>query len=208
MKFTPPAFGNAADERLDALFARQPIVPAPDFVQRTLERVRAQADLVSLARTGDEAAIDALLDNWLSDQPVNPVLEPAQAAIRTRRAATPIEAQPTPAPWRRRLFVFPAWAQSAGALAAAAAVAFLAFFNDDYTVKQPAKAPSMAANFNQHIPAPVFSDSTDGDNGDTIADSSVDVPSLNSLSDAAALLDNNNVDLLMSATQSDDSGVY
>jgi len=207
MKFTPPAFGSASDERLDALLAMRPIVPAPDFVQRTLERVRAQADLVSLARMGDEQAIDALLDNWLSDQPVNPQLEPAQAAIRTRREAMPVEVQPTPAPWRRRLRVIPAWMQSVSALAAAAAVAFLAFFNEDLPVSPAAKPVSMAANLNsQPIPAPVVSQ--DDYYTETSAGSDVDVPALNTLSDAAALLDNNNVDLLMSATQSDDSSVY
>lgn len=207
MKFTPPAFGSAPDERLDSLLARQPIVPAPDFVQRTLERVRAQADLVDLARMGDEQAIDALLDHWLSDQPVNPVMDPGQAAIRTRREAMPAEVQPTPAPWRRRLRVIPAWVQSASALAAAAAVAFLAFFNEDLTVSPVAKPASMAANFSsQPIPAPVVSE--DDYYSDASSDNDVDVPALNSLSDAAALLDNNNVDLLMSATQADDSGVY
>jgi uncharacterized protein (DUF1684 family) len=198
------------DARLDALLMGRPIVPAPDFVSRTLERVRAEADLVNLARAGDDGAMDALLDHWLSDQPLQGATEPGRLASRARRDAVVRPSQPTPFPWRGRLRTVPAWVQSMGALAAAAAVAFLAFFDSDVAVKQPASAQAFAVNVSQHIPAPVAT----GDNyyadtsADTSDDSDVDVSSLGSLSDAAALLDNNNVDLLMSATQTDDSGVY
>jgi hypothetical protein len=208
MKFTDPASGFAPDERLDALLAARPIVPAPDFVERTLERVLAESNLVSLARAGDDQALDALLDNWLSDQPVAPATAAAQAADRARRTATQKVSQPTPAPWRRRLFVFPAWVQSTGALAAAAVVAFMAFFNEGVPVAQnTSSAPMLAAsNLQEHIPAPVAADDT-LDTDATMVASEDDVPSLNSLSDAAALLDKDNVALLLSATQADESSI-
>jgi hypothetical protein len=206
MNFTSTGNGSGYEERLDALLAARPIVPAPDFVSRTLERVRAEADLVSMARAGDEKAIDALLDHWLADQPLEAEVEAGKMARRARRPDAPREVQPTPAPWRRRLFVFPAWVQSVGALAAAAGVAFMAFFNEGTpAASQSASLPAVYLA-PQHIPAPVVAEDDGTDTSSQMADA--DMPSLNSLGDAAALLDKDNVALLSAATQSDESGVY
>ena len=64
------------EERLEAWLASQPLTPAPDFVARTLARIHAEALLVSNAKAGNETAIDALIDRWLGDQPLDPDYDP------------------------------------------------------------------------------------------------------------------------------------
>jgi hypothetical protein len=206
MNFKNTAHGP--EERLDALLAGRPIVPSADFVSRTLARVLAESNLVSLARAGDEQAIDALLDNWLADQPVAASTEAAQAAVRTRRVATQKLPVTTQAPWRHRLVKFPIWAQSMSALSAAAAVAFMAFFYEGSPVAQNAGSGPMMASNSVHVRAPVATEDTQdylASTSDATTDD--DVASLNSLSDAAALLDKDNVALLMTATQADESSI-
>jgi len=119
------------EECLEAWLTSQPLTPAPDFVARTLARIHTEATLVTAARAGDEAAIDALLDRWLGEQTIEADFEPAQLATSTRRAATlekQKEGEPEESNWRR-VIAFPAWARSAIALAAAACVALLGYFN-------------------------------------------------------------------------------
>ncbi len=116
---------------MDSWLATQPVTPAPDFVARTMARIRAESALVESARAGDDAALDALLDRWLGEQPLEAEMMPEQVAISTRRAATreeQEEGRPLEAPGRR-ILPFPAWARSAVALAAAACVALLGYLN-------------------------------------------------------------------------------
>jgi hypothetical protein len=121
-----------AEERFEAWLTSQPLTPAPDFVSRTLARIRADSSLMAAAKAGDEAAIDAMLDRWLGESPLEPDFEPAQLATQTRRTAHREEerentvAEPL---WRRVMVPFPAWARSSVALAAAASVAILAYFS-------------------------------------------------------------------------------
>ncbi|HTB62294.1 MAG TPA: hypothetical protein VK737_01790 [Opitutales bacterium] len=121
-----------AEERFEAWLSSQPLTPAPDFVSRTLARIRAESNMIALAKTGDEAAIDAMLDRWLGESPLEPDLEPAQIATQTRRTAhreMEEESNPAEPMWRRVFVPFPAWARSSVALAAAASVAILAYFS-------------------------------------------------------------------------------
>lgn len=116
---------------MDGWLSSQPLTPAPDFVARTMARIRAEASLVDAARAGDDAALDVLLDRWLGEQPMDASMEPEQLVISTRHTATreeqeenrPQETSP------RRIIAFPAWARSAVALAAAACVALLGYLN-------------------------------------------------------------------------------
>ena len=119
-----------AEERLEAWLSHQPLTPAPDFVARTLARIRAESTLVASAKAGDDAALESLLDRWLGEQPLDPNFEPSQLATQTRRTAADEEreeSRPEESSWRR-VVPFPAWARSTIALAAAAAVVILAYF--------------------------------------------------------------------------------
>jgi len=118
------------EERLEAWLASQPLTPAPDFVERTLARIRAEGMLVSSAKAGNETAIDALIDRWLGEQPLDPDYEPAQLATQTRRAAEYEEREESKPKTATPKWVvpFPAWARSAVAVACAACVAFAAYF--------------------------------------------------------------------------------
>ncbi len=129
----PPTNHSHSDmeEHFEAWLASQPLTPAPDFVARTLARIRAKTALVASAKAGDDAALDSLLDRWLGESPLEPDFEPAQLATLTRRTALhdeEEEADVQEAP-RRWAIPFPAWARSAVALAAAASVALLAYFS-------------------------------------------------------------------------------
>ncbi len=120
-----------SEERLDAWLSSRPLTPAPDFVARTLARIRAEVALVASAKAGDDAAIDTLLDNWLGEQTLEPEFQPEQLATSTRRAATreeQEEGRPEDSNWRR-VIPFPAWARAATALAAAACVALLGYLS-------------------------------------------------------------------------------
>jgi hypothetical protein len=122
---------SGLEERFEAWLASQPLTPAPDFVARTLARIRAETALVASAKAGDDAALDSLLDRWLGESPLEADFEPAQLATRTRRTARREEdgetgVQEAPRHWT---IPFPAWARSAVALAAAASVALLAYFS-------------------------------------------------------------------------------
>jgi len=126
---TPPDHSLPPDleERFDAWLARQPLTPAPDFTARTLARIRAESAMVASAQAGDDAALDTLLDRWLGESPVEPNFEPAELATQTRRTATR-EEQIRPNPTQSHpIIFFPAWARSAVALAAAAAIALMAY---------------------------------------------------------------------------------
>jgi hypothetical protein len=107
------------------------LTPAPDFVFRTLARIRAETELFAAAQAGDESAVDSLLDRWLGESPLEPDFEPAELATQTRRTAAREEQEESrPSESRRRWVVpFPAWARSAVALAAAASVALLAYLS-------------------------------------------------------------------------------
>ncbi|HVU39133.1 MAG TPA: hypothetical protein VHC95_12435 [Opitutales bacterium] len=125
--FNPSDF----EERLEGWLASQPVTPAPDFVARTLARIRAEASLVTAARAGDDAALDTLIDRWLGEEPIEAGIEPELMVASTRQAATreeQIENRPKASPGRT-ILPFPAWARSALALAAAACVAILGYLN-------------------------------------------------------------------------------
>ena len=118
-----------SEERLESWLASQPLTPAPDFVSRTLARIRAEQQIITAAKAGDESALDSLLDGWLGESPLEPDFEPAQLATQARRTATReeqeenrrLESPP------RRIILFPAWARSAVALAAAASIALVTY---------------------------------------------------------------------------------
>ncbi len=61
MPSSHPASGPDSDARLDALLAARPLAPAPDFVARTLVRVRAENTVALALRQGDEAELDRML---------------------------------------------------------------------------------------------------------------------------------------------------
>jgi hypothetical protein len=128
-----PHFPSPADpeERLEAWLAAQPLTPAPDFVMRTLARIHAEANLVASAKAGDEAAIEALLDRWLGEQPLDAEFEATQLAIQARRDAAREAREETrrlDVP-RRKVIFFPAWVHSLGGVAVAAAVLLVAYFS-------------------------------------------------------------------------------
>jgi hypothetical protein len=140
------------EERFEAWLSSQPLTPAPDFVARTLARIRAEAALVVSAKAGDEAAIDALLDRWLGEQTIEPDFEPAQLATSTRRAATreeQEEGRPEDSNWRR-VIPFPAWARTVTALAAAACVALLGYVSLNHPVNHT--TPSASKNAVASLP--------------------------------------------------------
>jgi hypothetical protein len=196
----PPIHPSALlpEERLEAWLASQPLTPSPDFVARTLARVRAETTLVSSAQAGDEAAIDILIDRWLSEQSVEPGYEPTQLATQTRRTAEYEEEQESlpQKPSKRRVVMFPVWARSAVALAAAACVVLLAYFS---TTNQATTTTTISPTLAQNsIPA-----------ADTVDDSSVpahyafaydpkaDLQVSDSLSDGTALLNSDNDNILL-----------
>jgi hypothetical protein len=117
------------EERFEAWLASQPLTPSPDFVFRTLARIRAEKELVASAKAGNESALDSLLDGWLGESPLEPGFEPAEMATQTRRTATREEQDEddSDASEPRRIILFPAWARSIVALAAAASIALLAY---------------------------------------------------------------------------------
>ena len=59
-----------SEERFEAWLSSQPLTPAPDFVFRTLARIRAETELFAAAQAGDESAVDSLLDRWLGESPL------------------------------------------------------------------------------------------------------------------------------------------
>jgi hypothetical protein len=197
--------GPDFETRLDALLAAQPVKPPTDFVARTMARIRAEADLTACARAGDEAAIDELLDRWLGEQPLEPEFEPAQLAIHTRREATREEDEenrPIEAPWRR-LIAFPAWARAASTLAAAAAVALVAYFgtyeksshvSSGSIARQPAEESANVATEEPSLPSTF----------DVAYDAS-SLPNLDdSLKDGAALVEPDSVAFLADAVSQND----
>jgi hypothetical protein len=183
-----------SEERLDAWLSSQPLTPAPDFVARTLARIQAEASLVSSAKAGDDAAIDTLIDRWLNEQPIESDLEAAQLATQTRRTAEYEEREETltEKAGQRRVVFFPAWARSAVAMAAAACVALLAYFGN---MGQVALTTSKMAQNNT---------STDGTDDSALPaqyasafDSRAILQISDSLSDGDALLNSDNVNILL-----------
>jgi hypothetical protein len=213
MNFSNQPAEPAFEARLEAWLTARPILPSPDFVERTLERVRAEGSLASAAWAGDDAALDSLLDHWLADQPLEPSFEPELLASRTRGTRTEREREEA-APGKRWL-VFPAWLHSVGALAAAAAIVLLGFFDTRVSLA-PAVVGSAAQISPRHldVPGPVAvvtgrpsAPAASQYASNPAADE--DLLSLHeSLRDGAALLNADNVDLLSSATQDDDAQAY
>ncbi len=197
MKPSHQPSGSDSEERLEAWLASQPLTPSPDFVARTLARIRAEATLVSFAKAGDEAAIDALIDRWLGEQPLEPDYEPAQLATQTRRVAEHEERQESrPEKATRRWVVpFPTWARSAVALAAAACVALAAYFSNTSRVAQPnASSPKLAQN---NISADAADDSSLPAYYASAYDSKAILQISDSLRDGDVLLNSDNVDTLL-----------
>ncbi len=204
---TNPSFPDAED-RLEAWLSNQPITPAPDFVARTLARIRAEASLVALARAGDDAALETMLDRWLGEQPIDAGFEPSQLATQTRRTAVEDEqeeSRPEESGWRR-IVPFPTWARSSLAMAAAAAVAVLAYMGTIGPTPQPvgvnASGPSSVASTtgtsdDSALPAP----------GQAAYDPNALSQLNDQLQDGQALLDSDLVALLPGGEPSNDDSV-
>jgi len=190
-----PSPASNPEERLEKWLASQPLTPAPDFVARTLARIHAEASLVSSAQAGNEAAIDALIDRWLGEQPLDPNYEPAHLATQTRRTAEEeAEQESLPQETGKHWVVpFPTWARSAVALAAAACVALVTYFNNaNLAPLANAVSPQLAQNDSS-------ADATD-DSAPAHYAFSYDPKAIlqisDSLSDGGALLNSDNVNLL------------
>lgn len=188
------------EERMDSWLSTQPLTPAPDFVARTMARIRAEASLVTAARAGDDAALDALLDRWLGEQPIDAAMEPEQLVISTRRTATreeQEESRPQTIPGRR-LIPFPAWARSAVALAAAACVALLGYLNLNTPVGSFASQGDAARNVatdSESLPTAHYAWNSDPN---YISDLS------SSLKDLAPVANSNDLDAITNAFGNDD----
>jgi len=199
---TPANFPSPDPEhRLDAWLASRPIVPAHDFVVRTIARIHAEESLMAAARAGDDNALDTLLDSWLAEQPIEPSAEPGQVAISTRRGARQDQkpARQTEAPWRRTI-AFPVWARSFGALAAAAAVMLMVFMGGRGPVSPSSNlvANNVSQAQDDESAAP-FSWAYQAENLESLDDS---------LSDGAPLLDSDNADILLNAAQDNGQVIY
>jgi anti-sigma-K factor RskA len=207
MKQNLPSPASNLEERLESWLASQPLTPAPDFVARTLARIHAEASLVSSAQAGNESAIDALIDRWLGEQPLEPEYEPAHLATQTRRTAEEEEQQESrPKETSRRWMVpFPTWARSAVALAAAACVALVTYFsNSNLVTKTTTPSPQLAQN---NISSDTTDDSAQPAHYAFAYDPKADLQTSDSLSDGEALLnsDNDNILLGNDAPTEDDS---
>jgi len=207
MKPFSPSPTPALEERLETWLASQPLTPAPDFVARTVARIHAEASLVSSAQAGDEAAIDALIDRWLSEQPLEPEYEPTHLATQTRRTAEEEEAQESELDHTSRRWVipFPAWARSTVALAAAACVALVTYFsNVNPGALSNLSSPVLAQN---NIPTDASDDTALPAHYAFLIDSKADLRASDSLSDGTALLNTDNDTILLGndAPTEDDS---
>jgi len=195
MKSSFPSPASNSEERLEAWLASQPLTPAPDFVVRTLARIRAEEALVVSAKAGDQTAIDALLDRWLGEQTLEPDYEPALLATQTRRAAEYEEREEARTEKNpRRVVPFPAWARSVVSLAAAACVALVAYFSNPSPVAMTASTASAPVQNN---------DTADSSDDSTLPahyafayDSKAILQISDSLRDGDALLDSDNVNIL------------
>jgi hypothetical protein len=173
------------------------LTPAPDFVARTIARIQAEALLVSNAKAGNETAIDALIDRWLGEQPLDPDYEPAQLATQTRRTAEYEEREESRPEKSTRHWVvpFPAWARSAVALAVAACVALVAYFSNVSRTAVPAATTSQLAQ------SPSTEDATDDSTLPAHYAFSYDNKAIlrlsDSLSDGEALLNSDNDNILL-----------
>jgi hypothetical protein len=197
MKLSTPSPTHNPEERLEAWLASQPLTPAPDFVERTLARIRAEGMLVSSAKAGNATAIDALIDRWLSEQPFDPDYEPAQLATQTRRTAEYEEREESKRKTGKPKWVvpFPAWARSAVAVAAAACVAFAAYFSNTNQVAAPtATSPKLAKN---NVSPDTADDSSLPAYYASASDSRAILKLSDSLSDGDALLNSDDLNTLL-----------
>ncbi len=206
---TNPSFPDAED-RLEAWLSNQPLTPAPDFVARTLARIRAESSLVALARAGDDAALEKVLDRWLGEQPLEPDFEPTQLATQTRRMVAEEEmeeSRPEESHWRR-VVPFPAWARSTLAMAAAAGVAVLAYFG----TSGPGSGPMVASNGGPGSSLTAYTGGTADDStlpapGEAASNSNMLSQLNDQLQDGQALLDSDLVALLPGGEPSNDDSV-
>ena len=204
---TNPSFPDAED-RLEAWLASRPITPAPDFVARTLARIRAEKSLMAKAQAGDDAALETVLDRWLGEQPLEPDFDPAHLATQTLHSVDEEErdeAQPEESRWRR-IVPFPAWARSSLAMAAAAAVVLLAFFATTAPTSNDGSNGGTGANMTASTGGPA-DDLNLSAPGDAATNPNALSQLNDQLQDGQALLDSDLVALLPGGEPSNDDSV-
>ena len=123
------------DSRLDALFAKQALRAKPDFVDRTLDRIR---------KSSDTEAIDASLDTLLASQAISPSSDFSDRTLARIRTETQ-----TP----KKIIPFPKVLPWVATLAAVVSLAFIGISFKD-RLAQPV-SPSMLQS--QFSDAPVQS---------------------------------------------------